>query len=57
MACWPALAAMSHKDKDMQPSAQFERKDALAISQGAIGNQLDDVRLHQSHGSDVQLSD
>lgn len=42
---------------DMQPSTAFDRKDALSISQGAIGNQLDDVRLQRSDGSYVRLSD
>lgn len=55
MAASPAMAEMSHDD--MKPSEEFDRKDALAVSQDALGNQVDDLRLERTDGSSVQLSD
>lgn len=55
MVASPGMAEMSHDE--MKPSEEFDRKDALAVSQDALGNQVDDLRLERTDGSSVQLSD
>lgn len=55
MVASPSMAEMRHED--MKPSAEFDRKDALAVSQAAIGNQTDDLRLQRTDGSNVRLAE
>lgn len=50
-----SMAEMSHED--MKPSRDFDRKDALAVSQDAIGNQTADLRLQRTDGSSVRMAD